>query len=189
MGQGNGKWHLGMGREMTDAPKPPPVPRLRTNADRDHALPKTNPRGVPIPIPADITGVFVGEELRAQRARRPTDIRIERLEDKHDDLVGVVSDIRESVGRVVGQLEVLPDLVQAVQDASAQAGQRELTLLTAHTEIDKAGKVSEIEIRQATQIDAIDSHKAKRWLVAKLAGAVVGAIEGGHWVLHHFGVL
>lgn len=174
---------------MTDAPKPPPVPRLRTNADRDHTLPKTNPRGVPIPIPADITGVFVGEELRAQRARRPTDIRIERLEDKHDDLVGVVSDIRESVGEVVGQLKVLPKLVEAIQDSTAQAGKRELVTLTAQVEVDKAGKLGILKVDEATRLDRLDSHRARRWLVAKLAGAAVGAIEGGHWVLHHLGVL
>ena len=48
----------------------------------------------------EVTGRYEGEELKAARARRSTDRRAARLEEKHDELASVVSDVRVEVGQL-----------------------------------------------------------------------------------------
>jgi hypothetical protein len=55
------------------------------------------------------------DERKLYRARRPTDERIAKLEEKHDELAAVVGDMRATLGRVDGKLDVLPQLVSTLQ--------------------------------------------------------------------------
>lgn len=120
-----------------------------------------------------VTGNYEGEELRAMREKRPPADRISRLEEKHDELVKEVTETRLEVAAMSGKLEVLPRLVDLVEKA---ADAQHLTF-TAKVEVDKAEK-----------LDAIDARKAKRQLIAKVAGlaAVAGAALGK--LLHMLGV-
>jgi len=82
---------------------------------------RTPASGVPVEF-ADfdepVTGVISGEELRAARAKRPTDERIGRLEDKHDSLAEKVSTVSETVARIDGKLDTaLAHLVRAATEA------------------------------------------------------------------------
>lgn len=67
-----------------------------TKPDRDVYVPKhpTPAAGVPAFVTEEGTGVVEGEALRAIRARRPTPERLQRLEDKHDELATVVTETR-----------------------------------------------------------------------------------------------
>lgn len=52
---------------------------------------------------------------KAFRAKRQTNERISRLEEKHDELSAVVGDMRATLGRVDGKLDILPQLVSTLQ--------------------------------------------------------------------------
>jgi len=103
--------------------------------------------GIPHEIDDPGTGVVEGEDLRRIRAQRPTAMRLERLEDKHDETRRDVADLRESVGRVEGKLDVLPQLVAAVKEASDRANQREQVTFTASVEVDKAQKLGRVSAK------------------------------------------
>jgi len=123
----------------------------------------------------DVTGKYEGEELAIARSRRPTDTRIARLEDKHDALVAVVGEMGQALGRVEGKLDVLPQLVDAVKDASDRAQQREHVTFTAQVEVDKAAK-----------LDVIDARRQRRQLVLKVVGLLgAGGVvaEVAHWLI------
>lgn len=77
----------------------------RGPVDRDRQTPKHGPI-VPEHIPEDITGNYQGEELRQARARRPTDKRIEKLEEKNDDDRKEFGEFKDSVNRRFSQLDV-----------------------------------------------------------------------------------
>ena len=84
--------------------------RLRVRGavkDRDVYTPKhpTPVAGVPAFVSEEATGRYDGDELRAIRSKRPTDERIARLEDKHDELVATVTDVRVSIGAMSGKLD------------------------------------------------------------------------------------
>lgn len=65
----------------------------------------------------EITGVHEGAELARLRARRRTDERIARLEEKHDTLSAAVSDVRVTVGEMSGKLDtVLSHVIAAHQE-------------------------------------------------------------------------
>lgn len=107
---------------------------------------RTPVHGVPVPIEfAEPTGVYEGEDLRRARAQRPTAARLERLEDKHDETRRDVADLREAVGRVEGKLEVLPQLLEAVQASAERANHREQVTFTASVEVDKAQKIGKVK--------------------------------------------
>lgn len=68
------------------------------------------PTPVPLPVWDEVTGAH-------ERARRSTDERIERLEDKHDSLVRVVSDVRVTMGEMSGKLDtVLSHVIASHQE-------------------------------------------------------------------------
>lgn len=149
---------------MTPPPIKPPrqddtPTRLRTNADRDLLKPRTPPRGAPVLAPyvdEDVTGKFdtgtlTREQLKVLRGEREPIHRIERLEDKHDELVGVVGELRQTVGEVSGKLDVLPDLIQAVRDSTERSAQREHVTFTAQVGVDTA--------KQIDKVHAVASHR------------------------------
>lgn len=86
--------------------------RGSTHDDRDQFVPKhrTQPRGVPIEMPEDITGQYEGEELREYRSRRSTIQRLEKLEEHKDKTI-------EVFGKMSGQLETLVTLGNKAEDA------------------------------------------------------------------------
>lgn len=54
--------------------------------ERDAYVPKhTPPTGVPDFVTEECTGRYEGEELRIRRSHRPTDKRVERLEERLDE--------------------------------------------------------------------------------------------------------
>jgi hypothetical protein len=75
--------------------------------DRDVYTPKhpTPSPGVPAFVDDDLTGQYAGEDLAQRRAKRPTDERIKRLEDKHDKLDDKVDDIHGDVREMRGELK------------------------------------------------------------------------------------
>ena len=106
---------------MADPKERQPPKRLQTATERDlqsMAMAARRDRtGAQAAIPAivddEITGRHEGAELRSLRARRPTDQRIERLEEKHDDLLVVVTRIEVSHGEMTGKLDTLVSLAGA----------------------------------------------------------------------------
>lgn len=176
---------------MTDSKRPiwGDTQRVETSFIR-----RTPAAGVSVPepvlheLPEEVTGNYEGEALRAIRARRPTDQRIGRVEEKQDKfeekqdkLEMVVSDLREDVGKMSGKLDILPELVSVLRNASERSSQRETITLTAQVDVDKAQK-----------LDVLDARKMRRALIAKVIAAVVGAVvsvEVVHAILHRLGVL
>ncbi len=158
--------------------------------DRDKR--RTPPGGYPVPahvraqtappveyVQDEVTGNHVGEDLRIARARRSTDERIGRLEDKHDVLAAVVGDVREAVGTMSGQLEVLPRLIDIIERSASRAEQREHVTFTAQVDVDKAGRL-------ATIGDTADAAKLRRSLIAKAVAGVIAIGTSGafvHWLL------
>jgi hypothetical protein len=99
----------------------------------------------------EVTGQHTGEELRVARSHRPTGERLERLEDKHDGLVGSVTRIEVSVAEMRGELKILPDLVDALKGAASASSQRETITVTTKAEVSKAGALDSIEARKWTR--------------------------------------
>jgi outer membrane murein-binding lipoprotein Lpp len=160
---------------MTDSKKPPsfsPPPsrkqRMQSQTERDHegfAAKKERESAVPeVRFPEEeITGKLQGEELAQARERRPTDERIGRLEQKHDQLASEVGGVRVAVATMAGKLEVLPELVKVVKDSAERAADREHVRFTAQVDIDKA---------QAE--DVIDARRVRRRAVAKVVAGMLG---------------
>ncbi len=115
--------------------------RMQSQTERDAeglAAKKERESGTPdVTFPADeITGKHAGVELAELRAMRPTDERIGRLETKHDQLATEVrtkndqfatevSGVRVEVAKMSGKLEVLPDLVKAVEKVADRAAEQD----------------------------------------------------------------
>ena len=158
-----------MDREVTHPKRPP------TFGDRGEYR-RTPPQGVPYEIPAEVTGVAEGDDLRRIRSRRPTAVRLERLEDKHDRLDSIVSSMGAAVGRIEGQLMVLPQLVEAVRDNADRANQREQVTFTASVEVDKAQKLGRVGA------DLLDKEMGVKLVaaVSTVAAIVLALIEARH---------
>ncbi len=84
---------------------------------------KTPPKGVraqtaaPVEIADETSEAYDIPTERAKfRARRTTDERVQRLEEKHDSLSGDVTEIRVTVGTVAGQVSTMVELMK--QDAA-----------------------------------------------------------------------
>ena len=113
--------------------KPEKSKRLQTATDRELAsMAARRERAEPVSnvVDEEITGRHAGAELHSRRARRPTDQRLERLEDKHDDLVVIVTRIEVSHGEMTGKLDTLVDLagaaaVEREKRAELEAAERE----------------------------------------------------------------
>lgn len=137
--------------------------------------------GVPVEVERDITGNHSGDDLRELRSRRPTGLRLELLEEKHDHLAAAVTDmhlettaefgdIKATLGEVAGAVKGLTTVVE-------NSLKRDHVTFSARVEVDKAGA-----------LDVIDAKKSKRELYAKLVGS---AASGGilFEILHRLGVL
>ena len=182
---------------MSDKPK-----RIQSQTERDfdgleaRAERERESRDVhPIPIEFDeITGQHHGEELRAMRAARPPELRLERLEDKHDELVTIVTDTRLTVSKIEGKLDVLPELVSVVKGIATAREQREHLKFTAQVEVDQARELAEIEKDKDTAVaekkaeldDRLDKKKSRRKLWIKILSGVGVLIAGGivHTIIH-----
>jgi predicted transcriptional regulator len=97
-----------------------PPKRLQSQSERDIAgLAARRVRerigAVPEFVAEEVTGQYQGEELAQMRARRPTDQRIARVEEKFDALESTVSDMRVEVGKIDGKLDVLPRLLSLLE--------------------------------------------------------------------------
>lgn len=115
------------------ADRPPPIPKLpqarvisegkplrgQTSNDRDAAALK---RRAQSPIPEeidwdeDLTGKYEGEELRRMRRKRDTDKRIEKLEDKHDELAQKLGETREDVREIKTETKGQTKLLERLLD-------------------------------------------------------------------------
>ncbi len=160
---------------MSDDRKLPPVPRPGTH--RDMYTPKHGTR-IPVEVPQEVTGQYEGEELAQIRARRPTDKRIARLEEKHDELKSDVKETKTDVKALTtavnqlavavadqgGQLKVLPELVEAVNNSITRAAARDHVTFTAQVDVDKANA-----------LDRIDAKKSRRGLITTIAGGLFSA--------------
>ncbi len=86
---------------MADREKPR---RHQTSTERDVqglAARRERDAAVPAVVERDITGRYEGEELHRHRAKRPTQDRIQRLEDKHDAVAKDVHEMRGEVGAIL----------------------------------------------------------------------------------------
>jgi hypothetical protein len=72
------------------------------NEDRRH---RTEPRGVPVEVPEDITGQYEGEELRDHRGKRPTWQRLDRLEAHKDQTIAMFAQLSGQLGELVKHAE------------------------------------------------------------------------------------
>ena len=141
---------------------------------------RTPVQGVPLTEFAEqsqpVTGVYDGDDLRRARASRPTAARLERLEDKHDETRRDVADLRAVVGRIEGKLDVLPQLVEAVQASAERANQREQVTFTASVEVDKAQKLGGISAKLLDKEMPIRLFAA----VSSIAAVVLAIVEARH---------
>ena len=154
--------------------------RLQSQTDRDvegmRAKKERERRevAVPIELPDEITGKHEGEELKMYRSKRPTEERIERLEDKHDaldakhdTLASSVHKIDTNISEMRGEMKILPRLVDALEDAAKGTREREHVTLTAKVDVDRA---------QA--LDPIRAKEARRgWITAGIA--IISTIAAG----------
>jgi uncharacterized coiled-coil protein SlyX len=137
--------------------QPPPFkrpPRLQSQTERDMAglAAKRERESAPDFVEPEITGNYEGDELANVRARRPTPMRLSRLETKHDELRDVVTEMRVEVSGMSGKLDVLPSLVSAVRDSVKSSQQRE----------------------HVADLDELDEKKNKRERITKVLGWLFG---------------
>lgn len=140
--------------------------------NRDYQRPKTNPAllAVPSEVTDQVTGVLQGEELRTERANRPTPIRFEHIEGRLDEqgaeikaLRGEMKETREVVAGLRGELAVMPSLVDTLKSALASANERATFKVK-----------GEVEVGTAQELDKLDARKARRERWSKIIGGGVG---------------
>ena len=165
-----------------------------TSADRDELSPQARAdklRGAaPVECDDEVTGqvqLLTDDPserkamLRAVRAQRPTDMRIGRLEEKHDDLAADVTKMAITLANIDGKLDVLPsrldDAVKLVQGLTASTQARETVTYTA-----------QVSVESAERVDVIDKRKARRELLQKIAIGIVTLLTSGvvvDWLRTH----
>jgi hypothetical protein len=122
---------------------------------RDRYVPKhKTPTAVPAFIEEEATGRYEGEDLKRIRAKRKTDERVARLEDKHDSLAETVTEIRVDVGEMRAEVRTL---VKHVEAALTEQHQTERVRINGRTKI-IAGAIGAIGV---------------------IAGAIATALAGG----------
>lgn len=112
-------------------PTPPsgvrPHGRHQTQTERDvsglaaKAIRERESHPIPPIIEDEVTGKYEGDELDARRAKRPTDERLKRLEDKHDALDAKVDVIAGDVQKINGELTHVPRLINLLERSLEQA--------------------------------------------------------------------
>lgn len=128
---------------------------------------------------APVTGVHSGPELAKLRAQRPTGMRLNRLEDKHDALDIVVGNIRADVGEIKGAINLLPRLIEDAIDQVKEVKAREHVTFTAQVDVTRAEKIADIH-------DDADAKKQRRALKIKIAGGIVAVASSSaflHWLI------
>jgi len=148
--------------------------------DRDVLRPKLAPLNVRAQsaAPAEQFDDYTGrlelgsEELRQARAKRPTDERIGRLEDKHDALSADVTKVREGVGRIEGRLDGQDQVLADIRDALHE--HRKVTFKAFSAEMD----VSTAE-RKAEIADGLDAKRNRRKRATKLVTTAIGLVGSG----------
>ena len=165
---------------MPEDKKPAFTRRAGTILGDRNEIRRTPVQGVPLAEFTEqsqpVTGVYDGEDLRRARASRPTAARLERLEDKHDETRRDVADLRAVVGRIEGKLDVLPQLVEAVQASAERANQREQVTFTASVEVDKAQKLGKVSAKLLDKELPIRLFAA----VSSIAAVVLAIVEARH---------
>lgn len=135
--------------------------------------------GVPVVAEDEVTGRYEGDELKAARARRPTPLRLERLEEDRDEFARSMADLRVDVAEIKGTLKVLPALVESVKESADRLAAREDQTLRNRLEIDKAEELARIDL-------AADARKTRRKFYLTVACTFVSG-GGVTWLLHYLG--
>jgi len=162
--------------------------------DRDEFVRKTPPTGiaaqlgVPEPLPDEITGQYEGEqleEMRARRAEQSPETSITKLEKKHDALAGQVGGLSQSFtdfrvehaeqmggmqaafGTLAGEVKGLATVVKDNRD-------KDHLTFTAKVDVDRAKHISDVNVKQAEDIDRIAARKARREFWFKIGAAILG---------------
>ncbi len=153
--------------------------RARTHKDDDNranvgaAFRKSG--AVPVYVEPDTTEQCdTPEQVRQMRGRRSTEQRVTKLEDKFDVLTGTVTETQVAVGGLVKETAGQTKLIEEIQRGVTRIADR-----------DDVKYQSNLTINEAQQIDSLDARKARRWLLAKGAGAVLGGgtlLELVHWI-------
>ncbi len=114
------------------------------------------------------------QELRRMRQKRPTSVRLEKLETKHDDLAKEVAQTKALVAVVDAKTDGQTKLIERIEKTVDRIANR-----------DDVKFESNLTINEAQKLDTIDAKKARRWLIVKVAAAVLGGgtlLELVHWV-------
>lgn len=93
------------------------------------------------------TGKYTGAELQEIRSRRPTDKRLERLEQFKDEVIERLGGVEVQVAEMKGELKILPSLIETMQSATAAMQQREHVTFTAKVDVDKAQALDTVAAR------------------------------------------
>jgi hypothetical protein len=179
-------------------PKPPRLPSVLP--DRDACPPKTAtpPRGlevypqlhtvaelaVPHEVEDKVTGVLEGEELREERAKRPTDERIAHVEERVDDVDKEIKALRlETAQEKLATAKALTELTGTVAGMSKVveiALKRDQASFDAGLQVKTADKLDKVAGR------AIWRSTAAKWLGSGALGA--GVLKVAAIVAHWLGV-
>jgi hypothetical protein len=86
---------------------PPPPKRIQSATERDMAglTARKEREAAPCEVNPETSSNYEGPELKDWRSKRPTDKRVERLEEKYDELADKVSAIHGDVREMRGELK------------------------------------------------------------------------------------
>ncbi len=170
---------------MADRKTPPAIPRPPHLGDRGEVRRVVTPvHGVVLPefVEPEATGNYEGEELQSIRERRPTPYRFKKVEQRVDIIDKAFGEFRiehaKDMGEVKGAIGELVGEVSGLTRAVETSSQREHVTFTAQVDVEKAGQIAQIN-------DTADSRKARRWLAAKVVGAILAvsaSSEFMHWI-------
>jgi hypothetical protein len=163
---------------------PPPVPgrEVRTAKEPPPAVAAQLATPEPIYEVDDLTGqhqagLITKEQLRERRGTRTPGERMDKLEDRVDELHG---DVRE----IKGSLSVLPQLASNVAALSSHMLERDHVTFTAQVDVDTAKKTADIEKAAAIAVaekkdeikDRASRRESRRKLVNKWLGLAGGVV-------------
>jgi hypothetical protein len=126
----------------------------------------------------EISGVFEGEELRDRRSKRPTAIRLERLETKHDSLVATVTRVEvaqaKSHGELTGKLDTLVELAGASAAEREKRAAADAVQRAREDEAADAQRKAEAKEREQKRKHIVPIIKAIGIALALIAAAIIG---------------
>lgn len=164
------------------SPLPPPkrpgfIERRASQAEdesRDRHVPKHDDGHVSDFAHEDTSDAHDIETRKRIRNLRPTEQRFERLEERTDDVVTRLGKVEVAVSGFSGEMKIVPKLVDAMNEATAALRQREHMIVTTKVDIEKAQKLSDIEVGKAEGVTEAEVRKAKWTLAAKIGAIIVG---------------